>query len=60
MCLHNENNKQAARSKTVENLLVSSRQADQALIDGLRRTAEGVAFDEIPMPDADMRITFDL
>ena len=27
------------------------RQADQALIDELRRTAEGVAFDELPMPD---------
>lgn len=29
----------------------TSRQADQALIDELRRTAEGVAFDEMPMPD---------
>ena len=29
----------------------TSRQADQALIDELRRTAEGVAFDELPMPD---------
>ena len=29
----------------------SSRQADQALIDELRRTAEGVVFDELPMPE---------
>lgn len=29
----------------------TNRQADQALIDELRRTAEGVAFDELPMPD---------
>jgi ATP-dependent DNA helicase RecG len=29
----------------------TSRQADQALIDELRRTAEGVAFDELPMPE---------
>lgn len=29
----------------------SSRQADQALIDELHRTAEGVAFDELPMPE---------
>ena len=32
----------------------SSRQADQALIDELRRTAQGVAFDELPMPDLGM------
>lgn len=29
----------------------SSRQADLALIEELRRTAEGVAFDELPMPE---------
>jgi len=29
----------------------TSRQADQALIDELRRTVEGVAFDELPMPE---------
>jgi predicted HTH transcriptional regulator len=29
----------------------TSRQADPALIGELRRTAEGVAFDELPMPD---------
>ena len=29
----------------------TSRQADQALIDELRRTADGVAFDELPMPE---------
>ena len=32
----------------------SSRQADQALIDELRRTAEGVVFDELPMPELDL------
>lgn len=29
----------------------TNRQADQALIDELRRTVEGAAFDELPMPD---------
>jgi ATP-dependent DNA helicase RecG len=32
----------------------TNRQADQALIDELHRTAEGVAFDELPMPDLDV------
>ncbi len=32
----------------------SSRHADQALIDELRRTAEGVVFDELPMPELDL------
>ncbi len=40
----------------------TNRQADQALIDELRRTAQGVAFDELPMPnltldDLDMAAT---
>jgi ATP-dependent DNA helicase RecG len=29
----------------------SSRQADPALIEELRRTADGTAFDELPMPE---------